>query len=146
MKLTYRGVVYEKTASDVELQDSGLHGKYRGQDVNFKVANVENNAPDCVLQYRGVLYNPRHQEAVTVAPQAAPVAPALAVSTKDEARSLMMRHQRAIKVRQQALLERAAEEVGLTLSTKVDEYWGRIQGKVNPSFRATYDRSHAALS
>jgi len=58
----------------------------------------------------------------------------------------MMRQQRTIKIRQQALLERAAEEVGLTLSTQVSNYWGRIQGKVNPSFRATYHRSHVALS
>ncbi len=139
MKLTYRGVVYEKNASEVELQDTGLHGKYRGQEISFKAANVENNAPDCVLQYRGVLYNPHHG-------QTQPVAAVPAMAATDEARTLMMRHQRAIKVRQQALLERAAEEVGLTLSTKVDQYWGRIQGKVNPSFRATYDRSHAALS
>ncbi len=145
MKLTYRGIVYEKNPSDVEVQDTGLHGNYRGRDISFKTPNIETSFPDSVLQYRGVLYSPRHQQ--SLAPTStSEVLPALALSTNDEARSLMMRHQRAIKVRQQALLERAAEEVGLTLSTTVNDYWGRIQGKVNPSFRATYDRSHVALS
>jgi len=136
MKLNYRGADYEIEPTGVELQDSGVHGKYRGCDVNFHVAASGSQPTASVLSYRGVQYHPGQQVGGASVVQSAP----------DEARNLMMRQQRTIKIRQQALLERAAEEVGLTLSTQVSNYWGRIQGKVNPSFRATYHRSHVALS
>lgn len=65
------------------------------------------------------------------------------MSTEQQARALMMRHHQAIKNRQQSMLERAAEEIGVEVDNK---YWSNIQGKPHSSFRATYDRSHAALS
>ncbi len=66
------------------------------------------------------------------------------MSTQEQARALMMRHHHLIKNRQQAMLGRAAAEVGLDIDN-VDR-WNRIQGKLEPSFRASYDRSHASLS
>ncbi|NEO33609.1 MAG: hypothetical protein F6K36_24930 [Symploca sp. SIO3C6] len=66
------------------------------------------------------------------------------MSTQEQARVLMMRHHRLIKNREQSMLGRSAAEVGLKMD-KVD-YWNHIQGKPHPSFRKTYDRSHAALS
>jgi hypothetical protein len=56
----------------------------------------------------------------------------------------MMRHHHLIKNRQQSMLGRAAAEVGLELDSV--DYWNHIQGKLHPSFRASYDRSNASLS
>ncbi|PIG93013.1 hypothetical protein [Gloeocapsopsis sp. IPPAS B-1203] len=67
------------------------------------------------------------------------------MSTQDQARALMMRHHHLIRNRQQAMLNRAAEEMGLD-GTEYLHYIQDIQGKVNPSFRSTYDRSSATMS
>lgn len=67
------------------------------------------------------------------------------MSTQDQARALMMRHHHLVKNRQQTMLNRAASEVGLDGT----DYWNHIQdiqGKLNPSFRSTYDRSSATMS
>jgi hypothetical protein len=66
------------------------------------------------------------------------------MSTQDQARALMMRHHQMIKNREQCLLSRAAAEMGLVGESA--QFWNHIQGKPHPSFRATYDRSHASLS
>jgi hypothetical protein len=66
------------------------------------------------------------------------------MSTQEQARALMMRHHHLIKNRQQSMLGRAAAEVGLGIDS-VDG-WNHTQGKVEPSFRASYDRSNASLS
>jgi hypothetical protein len=60
-------------------------------------------------------------------------------------RRLMIKHQFAIKARQQSMLTRLADQVGLPLQN-ASSYWNRIQGKVHPSFRLTYDRSAATMS
>lgn len=65
------------------------------------------------------------------------------MSAQEQARSLMMRHHHLIKNRQQSMLGRAAAEMGL--SVDVDN-WVHTQGKLEPSFRETYDRSNASLS
>lgn len=64
------------------------------------------------------------------------------MSTQEQARALMMRHHHLIKNREQSMLKRAADEIGLDSA----EYWNHIQGKPHPSFRATYDRSSATMS
>ncbi|MFW6357682.1 MAG: hypothetical protein ACOC0N_00490 [Chroococcales cyanobacterium] len=66
------------------------------------------------------------------------------MSTQDQARALMMRHHKMIKNRQQSMLDRAANEIGLDVEGKHN--WNHIQGKHHPSFRSTYDRSGASLS
>ncbi len=65
------------------------------------------------------------------------------MSTQQQARALMMRHHQLIKNRQQSMLERTAEEIGLEVDST---YWSTIQGKPHSSFRNTYDRSQASLS
>lgn len=62
------------------------------------------------------------------------------MSTRDEARALMIRHHQMVKNRHQAMLTRAAAEVGLDTV----DYWNHIQGK--PLHSEDYDRSGAALS
>jgi hypothetical protein len=60
-----------------------------------------------------------------------------------QARALMNRHHHQIKHRQQSLLERAADEIGVDVDKN---YWSNIQGKPQSSFRMSYDRSGASLS
>jgi hypothetical protein len=141
MKLTYRGVSYEYTPPTVETSSAPTVGKYRGLDVRFrnpKKPLVMQSTLDLV--YRGVAYKPGEAPAATAPASSEPAAaPAF-----DRARALMMNHHRGVKRRQQAMLGRLVGEVGLT--TDVSKYWNHIQGKVHPSFWATYDRSRAALS
>ncbi|HEY9663358.1 MAG TPA: hypothetical protein V6C65_33340 [Allocoleopsis sp.] len=62
------------------------------------------------------------------------------MSTRDQARALMMRHHQMVKNRHQSMLTRAAAEVGLE---EVD-FCNHIQGK--PLGREDYDRSQVSLS
>lgn len=62
--------------------------------------------------------------------------------SEDIARSRMHRHHHLVKNRQQSMLARTAEEIGL----ESNDYWTTIQGKPQPTFRETYDRSGASMS
>ncbi|MBF2057721.1 MAG: hypothetical protein IGQ45_11020 [Cyanobacterium sp. T60_A2020_053] len=66
------------------------------------------------------------------------------MDTKAQARILMMSHHHAIKNRQQSMLGRVAQEIGMDIHSS--DHWNEIQGK--PSYRArkNYDRSNATLS
>ncbi|WP_204139065.1 DUF4278 domain-containing protein [Halomicronema sp. CCY15110] len=149
MKLTYRGIQYDYNPPAVAMNDTAEVGKYRGVDIRFR--SVEKNPvqqPTLDLVYRGVAYR-TGETAVETAPVAAPVAtvadaPAALVDLELKARTLLMGHNRNVKRRQQAMMTRLAADVGL--EADVTQYWNRIQGKVHPSFRATYDRSGAATS
>jgi hypothetical protein len=154
MKLTYRGTTYDYNPPVVELSNSPSVGKYRGLDVRFrnpKSIPVLQTTLD--LKYRNALYTSAQPAAIgAVAIQAeatpAPVVEAVATAVldvQDRARTLMMNHHRSIKRRQQAMLTRLDSEVGLPVD-EAAKYWNHVQGKVHPSFRATYDRSGAAFS
>ena len=65
------------------------------------------------------------------------------MTTQEKARALMMQHYYQIKNRQQSMLERIREEIGLE---EIANYWQPIQGKISPSVRMTCDRSHASMS
>ncbi len=67
------------------------------------------------------------------------------MSTQEKARALMMRHYQMVKNRQQSMLERVGEELGLPAG-KASHYWNPIQGKIDPTVRMTYDRSNATMS
>ncbi len=56
------------------------------------------------------------------------------MSANEQARALMMRHHHLVKNRQQAMLGRAAAEVGLPID---GDNLSNTQGKPNPSFRAS---------
>jgi hypothetical protein len=66
------------------------------------------------------------------------------MNTQEQARALMMRHYQLIKNRQQSMLERAGEEVGLP--GELSHYWNPTQGKIDFNARMTYDRSNATMS
>ena len=84
------------------------------------------------------------QPAPVTVPEAAPAAPAVALSAEDRARVAMLNRHRSVKRRQQSMLTRLATEAGLP--EEAAKYWNHIQGKVHPSFWATYGRSGAAAS
>lgn len=62
------------------------------------------------------------------------------MSTRDQARALMIRHHQMVRNRHQSMLSRAAAEVGL----EAVDYEGHIQGK--PLNIEDYDRSNASFS
>ncbi len=65
------------------------------------------------------------------------------MSAQDQARALMMRHHHMIKNRQQSMLRRTNEEVGLPGETHA---WSAIQGKPSANAARSYDRSGSAMS
>ncbi|MBW4483232.1 MAG: DUF4278 domain-containing protein [Tildeniella torsiva UHER 1998/13D] len=155
MKLTYRGVSYDYTPPVVESNLTDEVGKFRGVDIRFRtVKKAAVQQPTLDLVYRGVAYQsgtPEVAPVVEVAPVAAiastaTAAPAVAtaLSTEDKARMSMMNRHRSVKQRQQSMLARLATEAGLP--AEAAHYWNHIQGKVHPSFWATYSRSGAAAS
>ncbi|MBD1910614.1 MULTISPECIES: DUF4278 domain-containing protein [unclassified Leptolyngbya] len=157
MQLNYRGIKYEANSPVVNLNNSNPADatlRYRGNayDTNLPVvAQAKVEAADATLQYRGNTYNaalptiaqPSAESVASSVVEADP-APVAAVSG-DRARSLMMNHHRQVKQRQQVMLSRLATSIGLD-GSETAKYWNHIQGKVHPSFWATYDRSHAASS
>lgn len=56
----------------------------------------------------------------------------------------MVREHQQVKNRQQSMLMRAAQELGLP--EEVSHYWNPIQGKVDASSRMIYGPSHASMS
>jgi hypothetical protein len=150
MKLTYRGVSYDHVPAQ-QLSDNAVveapNLRYRGAKYRQnQVAKAENL--NALLKYRGVAYSTQPvaaapTEAVAPVEAAAPVA-APKLSIQEKARLLNMDHHRMIKNREQSMLARSAAEVGL--ATDAANFWNHIQGKIQPTFRVNYDRSHAALS
>jgi hypothetical protein len=153
MKITYRGVSYEYNPPAVEYGDLSQSGKYRGLDIRFRnPKKVPVLQPTLDLLYRGVAYTANPVEETEAIESTEPVASATpatasgpASSIQDRARVLMMNHHRKVKQRQQAMLSRLDDRVGLS-NNEATRYWNHIQGKVHPSFADSYDRSHAALS
>ncbi|NJK40624.1 MAG: DUF4278 domain-containing protein [Acaryochloridaceae cyanobacterium SU_2_1] len=152
MKLKYRGITYDYIPPQLEMTSTAEVGQYRGLEWRFrKPKQVTASQPTLDLMYRGVAYQTGAQPAPVA--DAVPVAAAPAVTAKQAedrpsaetlARALMVSHHQWIKSRQQSLLSRTATEVGL--SSTAAHYWNHIQGKIHPSFRIAYDRSHVALS
>ncbi|MDT9297131.1 MAG: hypothetical protein P5700_19100 [Arthrospira platensis PCC 7345] len=65
------------------------------------------------------------------------------MGTQDQARALMMGHHKNIKNRQQSMLNRSAQEVGID---DVGDYYSTIQGKPNSNSSMSYDRSSSSMS
>ncbi|MBD0269919.1 MAG: DUF4278 domain-containing protein [Cyanobacteria bacterium Co-bin8] len=151
MQLSYRGVKYEYTPPVVAAESTDEVGKFRGVDIRFRtIAKAPVQQSNLDLMYRGVGYRTGETAAPVVEPVtvsaeiAAPAAPAATPTTEDRARMMLINHHRVVKRRQQSMLSRIATEAGMPADAS--RYWNHIQGKVHPSFWATYDRGHAAAS
>jgi hypothetical protein len=110
MKLTYRGVSYEYNAPQVEYGDATQVGKYRGLDIRFR--NLKKALvlqPTLDLLYRGVAYTANPAPATETQTEQAP-----AQSVQERARVLMMNHHRSEKQRQQSMLTRSDQRMGLS--------------------------------
>ena len=141
MKLSYRGVSYDYQPPVVETVEGKVGGQYRGRDWRFR--NLEKSPvllPTRNLTYRGVTYcKPETISTNVIESEKKPT-----ISTQEKARSLMLNHARAVKIRQQAMLSRSIEAI--SSSAVASTYWNRIQGKIHPTFRKNYARFGAAMS
>jgi hypothetical protein len=66
------------------------------------------------------------------------------MSIQEKSRAIMVRQYHQIKNRQQSMLMRTAQELGLP--EEVSHYWNPIQGKIDPTIRVIYGSSHVAMS
>ncbi|MGK7907801.1 MAG: hypothetical protein AB4040_11320 [Synechococcus sp.] len=66
------------------------------------------------------------------------------MQVSSHARRLLLLNRARLKSRQQSLLARSAAQVGI--GAEHIDFWGHIQGKVQPTFRKNYERSHATMS
>lgn len=64
------------------------------------------------------------------------------MNTQEQVRALMLRHQHMIKNREQCMLSRAANEIGMPAEAIARQ---TEHGKTHP-VRMTYERSHVGLS
>lgn len=116
MKLSYRGVTYDYNPPAVNTKngqsDGQVGGKYRGLDWRFR--NLEEPPvlqPRVNLKYRGVSY----QIGGTQADKSAETEKVAAGTTQAKARWLMLDRLRTLRNRQQTMLNRSAEEVGMAV-------------------------------
>ncbi len=136
-KLSYRGVSHTHSPTAATVSPGKVGGRYRGLDWRFRhLTKPPVLSTNLDFLYRGVAS--RSQAAESAA------APRRFHALDELARFLMAGHQRAIRIRQQAMLVRGTERVGL--HTNVRNFWNRIQGKVHPTFRLDYDRTRVSLS
>lgn len=154
MKLTYRGVSYDYNPVDVKSSDAVAEGQYRGAAYRVRQQQATlAQQPSLDLKYRGVAYvtdpNPVSVADVAVVPAVAvavaTVQPNAVTHTEEQMRSLAMGHHRAAKQREQSVLGRFANQVGLS-SDFAAHYWNPIQGKIGHDAMSNYDRSHVAFS
>ena len=173
MKLTYRGIAYDYRPLALATEPTGIVGQYRGVLMPFTLA-LNPPPPPLVtdLKYRGVAY--RWSDAVTkgnVPESAIPVGATASVpssvsaaqlsdsigpepgkseikekkpSIKEQMRALLTQHVRNIRRREQSMLARADEKIGVSWDS-IAHYEMSIQGKIPHDFTG-YDRSHAAMS
>jgi hypothetical protein len=66
------------------------------------------------------------------------------MNTTQKARALMIRHDRMIRNRQQSMLGRVAEEIGMDVNNT--EYYENLKATPLSSFASGYDRSNSTLS
>ncbi|MGQ9837360.1 MAG: DUF4278 domain-containing protein [Cyanobacteriota bacterium] len=151
MQLSYRGVDYNRTPATAEIFPGKVGGRYRGLDWRFRhLSKPVTLSTNLDMLYRGAAYRTKTPAEAGQPPVQVAESGSMAASTNrthglDElSRSLMMSHQRAIRIRQQAMLARGVEHIGL--HANVRQFWNRIQGKVHPTFRLNYDRSRASMS
>lgn len=148
MQLSYRGVSYDYNPPKIETEVLGLSGSYRGLDYRFRRTSAKNVIqPNVNLTYRGISFNPAQGLKPTlytasVAPKVVEAVPQM--SFQDRVRGRLHAKTQAIKKRQQSLLLRLSEEIGL--NEEAVNHVVRIQGKVLSSFRSDYASQGVAMS
>lgn len=146
MLLTYRGVSYDYTPNPIpKFAPMYAMGSYRGAPVSFYALAEVPEQLSFDLTWRGVPY--RSGAVVQVAAVTEPVTTASESATPsilERTRNLVMCRHRRIRKREQSMLGRLNEEVGLS-AEDATQYESEIQGKTPHDFGG-YDRSHTATS
>ncbi len=153
MQLTYRGTSYDYTPNPVPNLGPALGtGYYRGAPVTFQAMAELPEQPAADLTWRGVPYQTGSATLTTVADNSPGAEPALAtseptaapLSVTERARNLFIRRHQRSRKREQGMMVRLAEEVGLPID-EAAHYESHIQGKLPHDFSA-YDRSSMGMS
>ncbi|MBE7385683.1 MAG: DUF4278 domain-containing protein [Leptolyngbya sp. SIO1E4] len=168
MQLTYRGAHYTYAPNPVPKFGSILAtGIYRGAPVSFRALAEMPEQPRFSLKWRGVPYRsgPKVHRVQSTGPAATPAMTATApvatsepstplthesaiatskLSILERARTLFIRRHQKVRQREQSMLARLDEEVGLAAKDAAN-YESQVQGKVPHDF-AGYDRSGTAMS
>ncbi|PZD71138.1 hypothetical protein C1752_07866 [Acaryochloris thomasi RCC1774] len=116
MKLTYRGITYDYNPPRVVYGSTYAQGKYRGLPVTFQTTEVPIVKPSYNLKYRGIAYctgvptQAKEPDKIGNVPSKDIKIPV--VSLSERSRTLMAGHRQSIRQREQAMLNRLAEEVG----------------------------------
>lgn len=157
MKLRYRGVSYDYTPNPVPKKGSTIGvGRYRGAAVEFHALAEIPKQPSADLTWRGVPYHsgtsaPFNIDSNTDAET--PVTAETAIEPEVEkpndgvvalARQLFIRRHQRSRRREQGMMVRLAEEVGISVD-EAAHYESHIQGKLPHDF-SSYDRSSTAMS
>lgn len=66
------------------------------------------------------------------------------MSTQTQARALMVRHQQLIKRREQAMLGRAATDIGMPAESA--EFWDQVQRQPHAHLTDAYDSNQSGMS
>lgn len=66
------------------------------------------------------------------------------MNTTQQARALMIRHQKMMRNRQQSMLGRVASEIGMDVNDT--EYYNNLKSAPLSNFASNYDRSNSTLS
>ncbi|MGL5083293.1 MAG: DUF4278 domain-containing protein [Microcoleaceae cyanobacterium] len=112
MQLKYRGMTYEYNPPQVENLTGKATGKYRGLDWRF--CNLKKPPvlqPTHALTYRGVKYSN--------APFSEAKQSGVPCSISEQARALMLNHGRTALKRDESMLGRLADEIGLNPAESV---------------------------
>lgn len=109
MQLKYRGTDYNADHSPLEVSDVQIGGKYRGLDWRFRNWNNQPVVqPPRALTYRGVKY--------ANGPAVATQQSGATASIAEKARVLALKQEQSAMKRQQSMLGRLADELGLKSS------------------------------
>jgi hypothetical protein len=147
MKLTYRSVDYDYEPPKVEIGFTDDVGKYRGVDIRFRAIKKMPVHPLKVnLMYRGAAYTAGEslRPNINAALVESPIAAAPTLSPSNRLRALSTERVKSIQRREQSMLTREAEKVGLT-AEKVGQHNGTTPGNVRHDF-TSYERSQSTMS
>lgn len=56
MRLSYRGTQFDSVSATFETSETGMMGKYRGNDVSFRAPHAIAPQSALPMQYRGINY------------------------------------------------------------------------------------------
>ncbi|MGF1516125.1 MAG: DUF4278 domain-containing protein [Elainellaceae cyanobacterium] len=154
MRLIYRGVRYDYTpALTPRFGPVFATGVYRGVPVAFRTVVDSLKQPMLNLVWRGVAHRtgptppvpqPMPDTASAAPPASGPATTAPEPTVSEQARASVSQRHQELRQREQAMLARSGQEVGLSEET-VTQYRAQSQGKVPHDFEG-YDRSPAAMS